>query len=29
MAYGFKDPENLIALGMLARGGYCPSLPGR
>lgn len=29
MAYGFKEPENLIALALLARGGYCPPLPGR
>ena len=29
MAYGFKNPENLIALALLDRGGYCPPLPGR
>ncbi len=29
MAYGFKHPENLIALALLSRGGYCPTLPGR
>ena len=29
MAYGFKHPENLIALALLDRGGYCPPLPGR
>ena len=29
MAYGFKDPEHLIALALLDRGGYCPPLPGR
>ena len=29
MAYGFSDPEALIALALLDRGGYCPSLPGR
>lgn len=29
MAYGFKEPEHLIALALLDRGGYCPSLPGR
>ena len=29
MAYGFREPEHLIALAMLDRGGYCPSLPGR
>ena len=29
MAYGFSEPEHLIALALLDRGGYCPSLPGR
>jgi transposase len=29
VAYGFKEPEHLIALALLDRGGYCPSLPGR
>jgi hypothetical protein len=29
MAYGFKEPEHLIALALLDRGGYCPPLPGR
>jgi transposase len=29
MAYGFKEPEHLIALALLDRGGYCPVLPGR
>ena len=29
MAFGFKEPEHLIALALLARGGYCPALPGR
>lgn len=29
MAYGFKKPDNLIALALLDRGGYCPPLPGR
>ena len=29
MAFGFKHPEALIALAMLAHGGYCPALPGR
>lgn len=29
MAYGFKNPDNLIALALLDRGGYCPPLPGR
>jgi len=29
MAYGFKKPENLIALALLSLGGYCPPLPGR
>jgi transposase len=28
-AYGFKSPEAMIALGMLALGGLCPPLPGR
>ncbi len=29
LAYGFKEPEHLIALALLDRGGYCPPLPGR
>ena len=29
MAYGFKEPEHLIALAYLDRGGHCPFLPGR
>ena len=29
VAFGFKDPEALIALAMLALGGYRPALPGR
>jgi len=29
IAFGFKSPEALIALAMLALGGYRPSLPGR
>ena len=29
MAFGFKEPDNLIALALLDRGGYCPPLPGR
>ncbi len=29
IAYGFKEPEHLIALALLDRGGYCPPLPGR
>lgn len=29
MAYGFKSPEALIALALLALGGYRPDLPGR
>ncbi len=29
MAYGFKSPETLIALAMLALGGHQPDLPGR
>jgi transposase len=28
-AYGFADPEALIALALLAHGGYRPGLPGR
>ena len=28
-AYGFRTPEAMIALGMLALGGLCPNLPGR
>jgi transposase len=29
MAFGFKEPEHLIALALLDRGGYRPPLPGR
>jgi len=29
IAYGFKDPEHLIALAYLDRGGHRPPLPGR
>jgi transposase len=29
IAFGFKSPEALIGLAMLALGGLCPSLPGR
>ena len=29
IAYGFKSPDALIALAMLALGGHRPSLPGR
>ena len=29
MAFGFRDPEHLITLALLDRGGYCPPLPGR
>ena len=29
MAFGFKDPQALIALAMLTLGGYRPGLPGR
>jgi len=29
MAFGFRSPEALVALALLDRGGYCPSLPGR
>ena len=29
LAFGFRSPEALIGLAMLALGGYCPPLPGR
>ena len=29
VAFGFRTPEALIALAMLALGGLCPPLPGR
>jgi transposase len=29
VAYGFREPEHLIALTLLDRGGYCPPLPSR
>jgi transposase len=29
VAYGFREPEHLIALALLDRGGYCPPLPSR
>ena len=29
MAFGFRQPEHLIAFALLDRGGYCPPLPGR
>jgi transposase len=29
IAYGFRQPEHLIALALLDRGGYQPPLPGR
>jgi transposase len=29
VAFGFSKPEALIALAMLARGGYCQPLAGR
>ncbi len=29
IAFGFKNPEALIALAMLALGGHRPELPGR
>lgn len=29
MAFGFRSTDNLIALCLLDRGGYCPPLPGR
>ncbi|MCE7882666.1 MAG: hypothetical protein DYH08_02180 [Actinobacteria bacterium ATB1] len=28
-AFGFRQPESLISLAMLALGGYCPPLPWR
>ncbi len=29
IAFGFKNPNSLIALAMLSLGGYRPALPGR
>jgi hypothetical protein len=29
LAFGFRSPEALIALAMLALGGHRPALPGR
>jgi transposase len=29
VAFGYRDPEALIAMAMLDLGGACPSLPGR
>ena len=29
VAFGFRSPEALIAIAMLAVGGVCPDLPGR
>ena len=29
IAYGFRSTDNLIAICLLDRGGYCPHLPGR
>jgi len=29
MAFGFKNPEAMVALALLDRGGYCPPLPWR
>ena len=29
IAFGFRSPDALIALGMLDLGGLCPPLPGR
>ena len=29
VAFGFRSPEALIAMAMLAVGGCCPQLPGR
>ena len=28
-AYGFHNPDTLIVMALLSRGGLCPSLPGR
>ena len=29
IAFGFRSPDALIGLAMLALGGLCPPLPGR
>jgi len=29
VAFGYRDPEALIAMAMLDLGGCCPDLPGR
>ena len=29
IAFGFHNPDALVALALLDRGGYCPPLPGR
>ncbi len=29
IAFGYRDPEALIAMAMLDLGGCCPDLPGR
>ena len=29
VAFGFRSPDALIAMAMLAVGGVCPDLPGR
>jgi transposase len=29
IAFGFRSPQALIALALLALGGYRPNLPGR
>ena len=29
IAFGFRSPQALIGLAMLALGGLCPPLPGR
>jgi transposase len=29
VAFGYRDPEALIAMAMLSLGGCCPQLPGR
>ena len=29
VAFGYREPEALVAMAMLGLGGFCPSLPGR
>jgi hypothetical protein len=29
VAFGFRSPDALISMAMLAVGGCCPELPGR